>query len=166
MKHEYTSRRAPVRRSAAKRACLSRQGLAYLQMVLRGESERVVDDHPGDVLPGCVLDAFKARARVDLHYLGPLGGLEHVNPGHLETNHPGGIDCRLRIFAGKLDRDSLSSAMEVGSKLPSFCPAAHRAQDPIPDHQRPDIAPLRFLNEFLKNDSLAQIAESAQAAFN
>src|SRR5712664_239531 len=124
------------------------------------------DDLAGDVEPGRTLQPLETGARVQLHHLGALAGLEQVHSRNVEPDHPGCAHGRLGVIGGKLYRRPEAAAMQVAAELAPARLPPHGAHYAIADHQRADVAPPRLRDELLEQDLLAEVPERAEDALH
>src|SRR6202022_2538248 len=124
------------------------------------------DDLASDVQPGRPLQPLETGARVQLHHLGALAGLEQVHSRDRETDPPGRAHVGLGVIGGKLYRRPEAAAMQVAAELAPARLPSHGAHHAIADDQRADVATPRLRDELLEQDLLAEVPERAEDALH
>src|SRR3981189_3583034 len=94
--------------------------------------------HPAARTPP--LQPPETGARVQLHHLGALAGLEQVHSRDVEPDHARRAHGRLGVIGGKLYRRPEAAAMQVAAELAPARLPPHGAHHAIADHQRTDVA--------------------------
>src|SRR5205823_5346251 len=116
----------------------------------------VPDDRVGDIHPCRFFDAFEARRGVDFEHHRSLLRFEQIDPGDPQTEDAGGRQSGPAIVWRQAYHASPAAAVKVRAEFARDRLPAHRGDDSLSYHERPDVRAVRLLDELLNEDVLVQ----------